>query len=56
MFDFMIIALAVMVGSLMAGIVATFIVYNKFVMKLITKRMFALSKEVTEELLKVIED
>lgn len=51
MFEFVIIALAVMVGSLMAGVVAVLIVYNKHTMKWITKKAMAVSKEVTEEIL-----
>ena len=55
MFEFVIIALAVMVGSLMAGFVSVVIVYNKYVMRLITKKAIALSKEITEEILEAME-
>lgn len=51
MFEFIIVTLAVMVGSLMAGAVAVLIVYNKHTMRWLTKKMVAISKEVTEEIL-----
>lgn len=56
MFEFVIITLAVMVGSLMAGVVAVLIVYNKHTMKWLTKKMVKLSKDITEEILKGMED
>lgn len=55
MFEFVIIALAVMVGSMMAGFVSVLIVYNKYVMKWLTKKVVAMSKEITEELLELME-
>lgn len=55
MYAFVMTALAVMVGTLMAGVVAVLIVYNKRVLKWINKRALAMSEEIAEEYLEAME-
>lgn len=55
MYAFVMTALAVMVGTLMAGVVATLIVYNTPVMKWLNKKAIAMGKELAEEYLEDME-
>ena len=56
MFNFVVIVLAVMVGILMANVVATLVVYNTRVMRWIGKKALAMSEEFAEEYLEADEN
>ena len=57
MTDFIVLVLAVMVGSLGAGCVAFALMLNKRVLKAYTKHVFEVSEEIQDELLdKILED
>ena len=51
MMDFIVLVLAIMVGSLGAGCVALALMLNKRVLKAYTKYLFKVSEEIQDEML-----